>query len=323
MHDSQAGFRPWETAPNSQSFSTVPTLGIYPSRGCFRRPSRTHFTLLLITLVCCFYTGTTFSERFAGAGLGEQFTELLKNPVLLLLGAPYAVPLLLILAVHEMGHFVAARRAGVDVTWPYFIPGPPNISLGTFGAFIKIREMIPDKNTLMRIGAFGPLAGFAASIAAIATGYALLEAGYRCPADFFGANVRAPIAFWCIRGAITGNWNSVMLFFENPIVAAGWIGLFFQGLNMLPVGQLDGGHVLYAFFGRKHSYISGGILLMLLLLAVREPQWVVWVGLLLLLGFRHPPCRSESEPLGAAEKVCGAVSLLIFFLSFHPAPFEF
>ena len=282
-----------------------------------------HCLLAGATLLLCLFTGTLFLPQFAELGILGHLNELFRHPWILILGAPYACPLLFVLAIHEMGHFMAARRWGVRVTWPYFLPGPPYVSLGTFGAFIRIKQTIPNRRSLLDIGVGGPLHGFAASLLATAFGFWLLNLGYRAPIDMFGVNLNLPLGYWAMRGLFTGCWDSSILFFDNPFLAAAWIGLFFQGLNLLPVGQLDGGHVTYAFMGRYHLYLSRVLIAALLLLAFWEPQWLIWVFLLAILGLRHPPCRDESPLEGAKPKWVGLAAFGMFLLSFHPIPFAF
>jgi len=289
-------------------------------RGC-ERPRPLHYILAAATLFFCLFTGTLFHPHFSHFGVGEHLAALVRRPWNLVLGAPYALPLLFVLMIHEMGHFLAAGRWGVRVTWPFFIPGPPYISLGTFGAFIRIKEAIPNRRALLEIGVGGPLHGFAASLMATAFGFWILNLGYRAPVDMFGVNLNLPLGYWALRGLFTGNWAYSALFFENPILAAAWIGLFFQGLNLLPVGQLDGGHVTYAFMGKYHLYLSRGLVAVLLALSFWEPQWLIWVFLLAILGLRHPPCIDETRPSGGRHAGLGLWALVMFALSFHPIPF--
>lgn len=274
--------------------------------------------------LCTLLTGTGFNPRLADLSAGEHLRVLAREPALLLSGIGYALPLFLALLVHEGGHLVAARRWGVAASPPYCIPGPPFVTLGTFGAFIRLRSPVPNRRALLQLGAWGPFAGFAVSIAAAVAGFLLLRAGYREPADFFGANVRLPGAYRVLRGLILGRWEGEVLYFENPVLAASWLGLFFQGLNLLPVGQLDGGHISYALSRRLHFAL--GLLMMLSLGAstlLWEPQWFLWLLLLALLGLRHPPCLNEHIPLTARDRWGALAALAIFLLTFHPAPFAF
>jgi membrane-associated protease RseP (regulator of RpoE activity) len=220
-----------------------------------------------------------------------------------------------------MGHFLTARRHGVRVTWPYFLPGPPLASLGTFGAFIRLKGAIPERGALMEIGANGPLWGFLASLAVGAAAFASRAAGYIAPLDL-GVNVRLPLAMWALRGVFTGKWGHTVTLFDNPLVLAAWIGFFIQGLNLLPVGQLDGGHVLYAFARGGHRFWSAVIALGFLGFALFHPEWLLWVVLIFfVLGLRHPPCMDDDRPLSPRQVLLGLAAAAIFAVSFVPLPF--
>jgi membrane-associated protease RseP (regulator of RpoE activity) len=272
--------------------------------------------------LCTLVTGTAFHPALADATYFGHFAALVEEPALLLTGLGYALPLLAALLAHEWGHMVAARKWGVDASLPYFIPGPPIVTLGTFGAFIRLRSPIPSRRALLQIGVWGPFAGFAVSLTAVTAGFLLLRLGYRVPADFFGANVRLPLAFWLLRGLFTGSWTGQMVYFENPVLAAAWLGLFFQGLNLLPIGQLDGGHAVYSISRRTHGWVGRILVAAMAISVLWEPQWALWVVILLVLGLRHPPCMDEAEPLRPQDRLTAIAAFAIFLLCFHPAPFD-
>jgi len=280
-----------------------------------------HGILLAVTVISTLFAGTTFLSRFADLGMFAHVGLMMRRPALLLLGAPFAVPLLFILGIHEMGHFMTARRYGIRVTWPYFLPGPPFISLGTFGAFIRLKGAIPTRGALMEVGANGPFWGFGASILVALAGFSMGIAGLRMPTDL-GVNVHLPLAYWFMRGIFTDRWSHTITFFSNPVLLAAWIGFFVQGLNLLPIGQLDGGHVLYAFAGNRHRIISIALGVLFLFFAVFHPQWLLWVALIFfVLGLRHPPCMDDRPPLSAWQRTLGILSVVIFIVSFLPVPF--
>ena len=281
-----------------------------------------HGVLAAAACACTLVTGTGFHPALAQATFGGHLAALAARPSLLLSGIGYALPLMVILLAHEWGHMAAARRWGVEASLPYFIPGPPFVTLGTFGAFIRLKTPIPNRRALIQIGVWGPFAGFAVSLVAAAAGFLLLRHGYRLPADFFGANVRLPLAFWLLRGLFTGDWASQMIFFENPVLAASWLGLFFQGLNLLPVGQLDGGHAVYALSRRAHAWVGPALVGVMAASVLWEPQWFLWVILLLAFGLRHPRCVDEAVPLDGRGRLTALAALAVFVLCFHPAPFE-
>lgn len=288
------------------------------------KPERWHLRhglLLAVTGITTLLAGTTFLSRFADLGLFEHVALMVHRPALLLLGAPFAVPLLFILGIHEMGHFLTARNYGIRVTWPYFLPGPPFISLGTFGAFIRLKGVIPSRGALMEVGANGPFWGFGASIFVALLGFSMGAFGFRMPTDL-GINVHLPLAYWFLRGLFTAKWTHTITFFDNPVLLAAWIGFFVQGLNLLPIGQLDGGHVLYAFAGKKHRVVSVALGCLFLVFAILHPQWLLWVALIFfVLGLRHPPCVDDILPLSAWQRTLGVLSVFIFAVSFLPVPF--
>lgn len=277
--------------------------------------------LLFLTALTTLLAGASLSPRFSDLTLGEFFGEVVRQPLLLARGLPFSLSLLFILGVHEMGHFLTARRHGVRATWPYFLPGPPFLSLGTFGAFIRLKSPLPHRRALMETGANGPLWGFLAALAVALLGLFAGPLGYRAPQDL-GFNVGLPAALWLLRGLLAHRWEWSLTFFENPLLLSAWLGFFVQGLNLLPMGQLDGGHVVYAFFGPRHRAVSAGAAVLFALLGLLSPQWLLWVGLLfLVLGLHHPPTLDDGLPLGEGAVLRGILSLLVFLLCFVPVPF--
>jgi membrane-associated protease RseP (regulator of RpoE activity) len=240
-------------------------------------------------------------------------------------GIIYSVTILTILGAHEMGHYIACRWYGVRATLPYFIPAPlPPI--GTFGAFIKIKSPIPSRRALFDIGISGPLAGFVFAIPAAYVAHYFATAYVPAADGEAGLTINSPLLF---------------LFFErlfdlpvinfNPVWWAAWVGVFMTSLNLVPVGQLDGGHVTFAIFGpRGHRAVAFGCYLTVIGLAVytimnKMPwTWMVYgVILTLMLRIGHPPVVDQSEPLGFTRKVVALIGLLVFILSFIPVPFSF
>jgi membrane-associated protease RseP (regulator of RpoE activity) len=237
-------------------------------------------------------------------------------------GLVYSFTVLSILGAHEMGHYIACRWYGVRATLPFFIPVPlPPV--GTFGAFIKIQSPIPSRRALFDIGIAGPLAGFA----------------FAAPAAFVAHYFATPAEpTETMEGMITIHSPLLFQFFEralhlpplvnlNPVMWAAWIGVFMTALNLLPVGQLDGGHVTYAVFGRRgHRVValaSYASVIALAIFSVRGGMWnwVVFAALLtLVIRIGHPPVVDEDEPLGLARALVAIIGLLVFVLSFLPFP---
>jgi membrane-associated protease RseP (regulator of RpoE activity) len=277
--------------------------------------------LLLATFTTTLISGVLVHPRFSDLGLADATREVLRSPSTLLLGLPFSLSLLFILGVHEMGHFLTARKHGIPATWPTFIPGPPLLSLGTFGAFIRLKGAVPDRGALMEVGANGPLWGLGATLLVALSGLAAGPLGYRAPADL-GFNVNLPLAFSFLRGIAWDRWDLTLTFFENPLLLSAWLGFFVQGLNLLPTGQLDGGHVLYAFLGPRHRHVSVAAAVFFLVLGLFHPQWLLWVGLLfLVLGLRHPPTLDDARPLTTGQVLRGGAAAFAFALCFVPVPF--
>lgn len=257
------------------------------------------------------------------AGAIQQGVNPLQNPWLLTRGIPFSFTLLLILGAHEMGHYLVSRRHHLDVTLPFFIPAPPfPFIVGTFGAFIKIRSPILDKRALLDVGCAGPLTGVAVSIPVILVGLKLSTVKLM-PGGAHGLILGEPLLFkllsWLTYGALSDD-HQILL---HPVAFAGWIGLLVTALNLIPVGQLDGGHVSYALFPAQHRRISLGCLVLLVACGVWFWQgWLMWAVLLYFLGFRHPPPAHDWVPLDRRRRLLGIITILVFVLTFSPAPFQ-
>jgi membrane-associated protease RseP (regulator of RpoE activity) len=270
-----------------------------------------HLGLLLATVV------TTVI-----AGALQQGVNPLETPELLYKGIPFSFTLLLILGAHEMGHYLVSRRHHLDVTLPYFIPAPPiPFIIGTFGAFIRIRSPIRDKRALLDVGCSGPLTGVLVAIPVILIGLKLstitLSDGSG-EAIILGEPLLFKLLSWVALGSLTPEQNIIL----HPVAFAGWIGLLVTALNLLPVGQLDGGHVAYALFPESHRYISLGVLGLLVVCGVVFwSGWLLWAVLLVFLGWRHPPPYEFWVPLDRRRRVLGVITIVVFGLTFSPAPF--
>jgi len=270
-----------------------------------------HLGLLLATVV------TTVI-----AGAIQQGVNPLETPGLLYRGIPFSFTLLLILGTHEMGHYLVSRRHHLDVTLPYFIPAPPiPFIIGTFGAFIRIRSPIQDKRALMDVGCAGPLTGVLVSIPVILIGLKL-SAVTVMSGGSDNLTLGEPLLFkllsWVALGPMTPEQNVIL----HPMAFAGWIGLLVTALNLIPVGQLDGGHVAYALFPEYHRYISLGVLGLLVVCGVIFWQgWLFWAGIIAFLGWRHPPPYQFWVPLDRRRRVLGIITIAVFILTFTPTPF--
>ena len=269
-----------------------------------------HILLFLCTLVT-----TTM------AGAMQNGVDPLSNPWEIYSGLPFAVTLITILLVHEMGHYLMSRYHGVKATLPYFIPAPSFI--GTFGAFIKMNSPPPDRRSLFDVAAAGPLAGLVLAIPAVIIG---LQLSTVSPDDRTGGGITLGSSLLLnflsqiTLGLLPDDANIVM----HPIGFAGWIGLLVTAMNLLPVGQLDGGHVIYALFGERYLWVSRTASVAILSLGFLRwwDGWLIWGLLLLFLGLRHPPPLDPHTPLDTKRKFMGWLMLAILAVTFIPIPFS-
>lgn len=262
---------------------------------------------------------TVFTTLFAGAT--QEGVNPLRDPATLWVGLPFAGTLLLILFCHEMGHYLTAKRYGVRVTPPYFIPGLPfPFGIGTFGAFIRIKSPIYKKRALLDIGAAGPIAGFIVSIFAVGIGLQSSEIVPKSP-DGTLLQLADPLIMTFIAGVLGRTPPEGFDIALNSVAFAGWIGFFVTMLNLLPIGQLDGGHIVYALLGRKHRYISMAMIVILVMLAMNGWWgWYLWAVLTGLMGVNHPPIMDGPVPLDFKHRIVALVSFLIFVVTFMPNP---
>jgi membrane-associated protease RseP (regulator of RpoE activity) len=256
------------------------------------------------------------------AGSLQQGINPLETPWLLWQGIPFSFTLMIILAAHELGHYLMAKRHGIKVTLPYFIPAPSII--GTFGAFIRMKSPLLDRRMLLDVGAAGPLTGIIVAVPVLFIGLWLSEfvPGATPPAGgiILGKSLLFSIISWIVHGYVPDELNLIL----HPIAFSGWIGLLVTCLNLLPVGQLDGGHVAYAIFGSGQRTVAVIVFAVLLMLGLTGwSGWLVWAVILLVMGLNHPRVAYEWIPLDHGRKVIGWVTLAIFVLTFTPMPFEF
>jgi membrane-associated protease RseP (regulator of RpoE activity) len=225
-----------------------------------------------------------------------------------------------ILLAHEMGHYLMSRKYGVPATLPYFIPFPLS-PFGTFGAIIKMRGVIVNKKALFDIGIAGPLSGFIMAIPFVIIGIKMssIQLVTKDPAIL---QLGDPLLFKILQKILLGDIPAGYDLVLHPLGYAGWVGLFVTALNLLPVGQLDGGHIIYAVFGDRSKWIFAvSITLLAVLTIFYNPGWLLLVILLLIFGMRHPePFDMETE-LDGKRKLLALVILLVFLLSFTPSPF--
>jgi hypothetical protein len=241
-------------------------------------------------------------------------------------GAAYfAAPVMTILGLHELAHYLMARRRHLDASLPYFMPMPPPFLFGTLGAFVSIREPFPDKKALFDIGASGPLAGFAASIPIAILGMYLSAHAPVLPASYCGPTVLGQ-SYGNLLLGVPLFWQVLELFVPpglislHPLALAGWVGIFVTAINLLPAGQLDGGHVFRALFGDRARFVSYGVVVLLFGLGLFYTGWLFFAILVLFLGLRHPPPLNDVTPLGGARFAVGAAVLAILISGFVVIP---
>ncbi len=227
-----------------------------------------------------------------------------------------------ILLVHESGHYLAGRRHRLDVTPPYFIPAIP--PLGTFGAFIKIRSPITDRKALVEVGASGPVAGALVAIPLLIVGLYLSKVQPQigqAKGFTFGSSIILELLCWLRFGKFTSSATILL----HPTAIAAWFGLFVTSMNLLPIGQLDGGHVIYALFGpRRAQIISVVVFACLIPLGILLwPGWLIFGILAFFLGLRHPPPLDPYTPLDRAGRLLGWAAIVLFVLTFIPVPLNF
>jgi membrane-associated protease RseP (regulator of RpoE activity) len=292
-----------------------------PVRQRFRNRTRVHVILFAATIL----TTTGAGASHYGAFLSNLGAVTVSLPLssLLLSGLWYSLTLLAILGAHEMGHYLMCRYHNVDASLPYFLPAP--LLTGTIGAFIRIREAFPTRAVLFDIGVAGPLAGFAVLVPALFIGLWMSNV-VPMPSDFEGWQLGEPLLFqWAARlvwGAIPGGHSLNM----HPMVFAAWFGLFATALNLLPFGQLDGGHISYAVLGRRSTAISVATVVVAVGLTYRSTSWLLLTAMLIVMmiifGPRHPRVLNEYEPLTGARKALALTALLVFVVCFTPVPIE-
>jgi membrane-associated protease RseP (regulator of RpoE activity) len=237
-----------------------------------------------------------------------------RTPAVLLRGLPFSLTLLTILLAHEFGHYLAAMYHRVDASLPYFMPSP---LLGTFGAFIRVRSPIYSKRVLFDIGVSGPLAGFVFLLPALSIGLAFSKVipgiAHQGTLIFGVPGLERLVAGLVFPGTPMAN------IYLHPVARAAWVGMFTTALNLLPIGQLDGGHILYAFFPERHGMISRVVAILLLPLAWLWWVWALWAAAMLWLG-RYHPMIVDAQAMSAGRRQLGWLALAIFLLCFMAAP---
>lgn len=313
---------------------------VYGRSNAPQRPLWVHAALLVATLFTTLAAGAMllgldpFETRVTEWGdLALPYPTVVRWGMLAA-GATFAVPLLSVLLVHEMGHFAAARRHRVRATLPFFIPFPPYFSIiGTVGAFIRLESPTVRRSGLFDIGAAGPLASFVLSLPLLAVGLAMsrvLPADPSLGTPFVIQFAGQPV--WLGSGLLTGVMARLLgpegamvsgVVVLHPLAFAGWLGLFVTALNLLPLGQLDGGHILYALLGDAQGRVARAFLFALVPLGLAWWGWWGWAALVLLLHkgrTAHPPVLQPEPGLDGRRRCLAWAMIGVFFLTFVPIP---
>jgi len=262
---------------------------------------------------------TIFTTLIAGAMM--EGADIISDFSSLKMGIPFSFTLISILGFHELGHFAVSRLHGVRATLPYFIPAPPPFIIGTFGAFIKVKSPIYNKKTLLDIGAAGPIAGFLIAVPSIIWGLQISEVKEVMPG--YGIKLGNSLLLYVAERFIYGNIPPGYDIHLGSVAFAGFIGLLVTAFNLMPIGQLDGGHIAYALFGSKQKIIAKIFFLCLLALIFFWFGWLVWAFLVYAIGFRHPPTANDFIDIDKKRKIIGYICIGIFILCFTPIPFSF
>jgi membrane-associated protease RseP (regulator of RpoE activity) len=270
-------------------------------------------TMLVITVITTMFFGGAYNwSQYVNEPL-LSWDAILNGTVF------FTIPLLAILGFHEMGHYLVAKRYRMQASLPFFLPSIP--PLGTFGAFISMRDPLPNRRALLDVGASGPLVGFAIAIPVTLVGLFLTAAN--------------PHTVLPVQGQLEYPQSSIFYLFLklfipvpgtvalHPLAFAGWVGLFVTAINLLPAGQLDGGHIARALLGERQSLVSWIALGLLVVLSVFYAGWLIFAFLILIIGVRHPPPLNDLSRLDAGRKLVGIAAVAILLTTFVVQPFQF
>lgn len=286
-----------------------------------------NIVLFVLTVGSTFIVGLTWSVSFLYSDIitKEQQSlqvgmEIFAESEVLSLSIIYVLVLLGILTGHELGHFLMCRYYGLKATLPYFIPAPTLI--GTLGAFIKIKSPISRKRQLFDIGVAGPMVSFILSVPALIIGLSLSKVVSSVPEEgslIFGEPlILKLISVFMFRGIPEG-YDIVL----HPVAFAGWVGLLVTAFNLFPVGQLDGGHVIYALVGdRSRKMVPLFILLFVFMGFFFWIGWFLWALIIVFLGLKHPRILDEEAPISKGRKILGGITFIVFIISFIPDPIK-
>ncbi len=295
---------------------------IVPKPKIKRRSIWLNVILIILTLFTTTWAGAIlwFSRMDIDSNTLGIIEPLLNFESIIFGFLSFALPLMIILGTHETAHYLSAKRHNIEASLPFFIPLPPPFILGTMGAFISMREPISNKKALLDIGAAGPIAGFLVSIPILIVGFFLESLNpvtiTEVSSELYVFN--EPLLFAGLRYFFPAPENSML----HPTVFAGWVGLFVTALNLIPGGQLDGGHIARALFGDNAKYMSYFVILVLFTLSIITSSflWIFFILIILFSGTSHPPPLNDITPLGNKRRAVGAFCMAMLLLCIHYAP---
>jgi len=287
-------------------------------------PIRVHLLGLAATFVTTTYFGGWHHAAFL-AGFGQEPPA--APPLQFWLGGLwFSLSVLAILGAHEWGHYLTCRWYRVDASLPYFLPAPLPLT-GTFGAFIRIRDVIPHKRALFDIGASGPFAGFVVAVPLLVLGLwlsRLVPVPVPVPVQLDMIELGEPLLFRAMEAVVWGTLPDGQMLHLHPMALAAWFGLLATALNLFPLAQLDGGHLAYAVVGGHARWITLGTAAVAIGLTFVSISWVAWAivmaGVLVVAGVQHPPTLDDHLPLGRPRLALAVAAALVFALCFTPAP---
>lgn len=341
-----ARFRPIGYTPYLREEAGLVSVQALPLSEVMVKP-RTRANVILFTITCV--TMLLAGLGFAGAPMFDALRTAQSPALRFFAGIPFAATLLAVLVVHEFGHYFAARYHGASVSLPYFVPAPPpiigyllfgfpiGIPFGTFGAIILLRSPARDRNSLFDIAAAGPLAGLLVAFPAIVLGLAWSTVVPMPPEGYSGFG--DSLLTWGLSYLRFGHIPPGYMLYTHPLVDAAWAGLLVTAINLIPIGQLDGGRIVYALFGRRHRAVGRATVAVLLALGiavflwtlrnsggnlglsiVSSLNWFVWAGLIsFLVGLHHSPPLDDLSPLSSGRRALGIICLILLVLMIPPS----
>ena len=278
------------------------------------RSTYVNAAMLVITFIAMLFAGVLQWDGYANIPAGEYFsvTNILTGVLV------FTLPLMAILGVHELGHYVVARKHKVAASLPFFIPSIP--PLGTFGAFISLRDPIPNRKALLEIGVAGPLAGLAVALPLAFLGLYLTNLGAKPVPDNVGSEGVVTLMFPLIYLGIENLMPIQGDFLLHPTAFAAWVGFLVTALNLLPIGQLDGGHISRALLGQKAKYLTWVAAAAMIAIGFFYFAWLIFAMFILFLGVRHPPPLNDISKLDFKRIAVGALAFMLLVVSFVPIP---